>query len=66
MIRGCWTFDTREHERTLLHIEFLSIGIRRSGFTAGLERPHRLAQRHVWQELRSVRRPYRSTDESRV
>ena len=59
MIEDRWAFDTRGHERTLLHIEFLS-----PGDSAGLVRPHRLAQRHVWQELQSARRPDRSADRS--
>jgi hypothetical protein len=55
MIKDHSTFDSSGHERTLVHIEFLSPGD--SSF-AGLVRPHRLAQRHVWQELQSAQRPY--------
>ena len=51
MIESCWAFDTRGHERTLLHIEFLSPW---DSSLAGLARPYRLAQRHVWQELHQL------------
>jgi transcriptional regulator with XRE-family HTH domain len=54
MIEDYWPFDTSGHERTLVHVEFLSPG---DSVVAGLARPHRLAQRHVWQELHSARRP---------